>query len=79
MNKMKTSFKGGLCGSDIVNDRIKLITEGEIGISQQILECGYSICCIAFETFAYKKGEPWSLPMGDLRQIKEWNRFANRI
>lgn len=72
-------FKGNLCGADISNNRTQLISEGEIGISQKILDNGYAICCMAFENFFYRKGGVWDIPFGEYRFKKEFGRFANQI
>lgn len=79
MQVLTTVFQDNLSGASIRDNRTRLISEGEIGISQKVLDNGYAICCMAFENFFYKKGEPWSIPVGEYRFKKEFKRFANQI
>lgn len=39
----------------------KVIEEGEVSISQSILDAGYGICCRMFPDFIYHQGDPWSI------------------
>lgn len=56
-----------------------LITEGEIGISTLMLDCGFGIACIAYPEFIFSKGDDWKIPTGDLRVIKEYQPQVNRL
>lgn len=72
-------FDGKVPGFNISSDKNKLINEGEIKISQRVLEAGYSIRCSAFPEFNYIRGNNWTIPEGDLRFMKKYYRMANRI
>jgi hypothetical protein len=80
MTVLKRVFPFNLCGVWVLHDKKQLIQEGEIGISQKILNKGYGICCIALRDFNYYQGHDWSIPYaGDLRFLKEFHAFANQI
>ena len=48
-------------------DKLDVIRHGEIGVSERVLDAGYSITSPAFPEFAYRRGDAWSIPWGDLR------------
>lgn len=83
MRVLQDVFKEGLCGSQVRTDgengKHLIIQQGEIGISRAVLDAGYSICCIAYEDFFYRKGASWDIPYGDLRTKREFRKFANSL
>jgi len=79
MKIMLDVFPENLPGSFIKNDRTSIITEGEIGISQAVLNAGYSITCTAEPLFFYKHGVHWDIPYEELRYKKEYSKYANTI
>lgn len=48
-------------------DKLDVIRHGEIGVSERVLDAGYSITSPAFPDFAYRRGDAWSIPWGDWR------------
>jgi hypothetical protein len=62
-------FPDKLPGANVVGDKVALITEGEIGFSQALLEAGYSLSCVQFDDFYYRKGDKWRVYPGNLRKI----------
>jgi hypothetical protein len=62
-----------------VSDELDVIRRGEIGVSQRVLDAGYSITSPVFPEFAYRRGEPWSLPRGDLRYCRRLGLPINAI
>lgn len=68
-----------LPGSLVSNDKIAVIEQGEIAISQKMLSAGYGIRCSQFPDFTYKKGEAWTIPEGDLRYDARFKQFANKV
>jgi hypothetical protein len=48
-------------------DKEEVIAHGEIGISARVLDAGYRITSSNFPDFAYRRGDSWSIPYGDLR------------
>jgi hypothetical protein len=76
---LKKVFSNKLPGSDLADDKIKLIMEGEIGISQNFLLAGYAIRTSAFPDFVYKVGDDWVIPEGELRFNKKYRKIANRM
>ena len=48
-------------------DKLEIIRHGEIGVSARVLDAGYSITSPRFPEFAYRRGNAWSIPRGDLR------------
>jgi rhamnan synthesis protein F len=48
-------------------DKEEVIAKGEIGISARVLDAGYRITSSNFPDFAYRRGDAWSIPYGDLR------------
>jgi hypothetical protein len=48
-------------------DKRAVIEHGEIGISSRVLDAGYRITSSSFPEFAYRRGDDWSIPYGDLR------------
>lgn len=50
-----------------VHDELDVIRRGEIEVSQRVLDAGYSITSPAFPAFAYRRGDCWAIPCGDLR------------
>ena len=84
MSVLRDVFPTGFEAADIpeaelVSNKNRLILEGEIGISQSILDKGYGISCKAYPDFVYRKGRQWTIPTGDLRLSKSYSRFANTI
>jgi len=76
---LKEVFPSSLSGSEIIKDKNKLINEGEVGISQKILDAGYGICCSSFPGFIFRKNGEWTIPEGDIRFDKDFKKFINRI
>lgn len=60
-------------------DKLAVIEHGEIGISARVLDAGYGITSSSFPEFAYRKGERWAIPFGDLRYESSHALPANRI
>jgi lipopolysaccharide biosynthesis protein len=60
-------------------DKLDVIAHGEIGISARVLDAGYGITSSMFPDFAYRKGEPWAIPYGDLRYEPSHAVPANRM
>ena len=60
-------------------DKLDVIEHGEIGISARVLDAGYGITASSFPEFAYRKGEPWAIPYGDLRYKPRHALPANRM
>jgi len=80
MDVLRKVFPYNLCGVWILHDKDRLIEEGEIGISQKVLNKGYGICCTTFKDFYYYKGASWDIPhIGDVRFLKEFEKNANHI
>lgn len=79
MDVIRKLFNNGFPGSSITSDKIGLIHEGEIGISQVVLDAGLGIVSSAFPEFNYQKGDEWTIPEGDIRYKKEFSEFANNI
>ena len=71
-------FDTELPGSN-TSEKVKLISEGEIGISKGVLEAGYSIRCSAFPDFNYRMGDDWTIPMSDIRFSPEFQKYANQV
>lgn len=61
------------------SDKANLIMNGEVGISTKILNAGYGIACSAFPHFHYKKGDEWTLPIGDIRVDRPFYDKANAL
>ena len=62
-----------------VSDELDVIRRGEIGVSQRVLDAGYGITSPAFPEYAYRRGEPWALPRGDLRYCRRLGLPINAI
>lgn len=60
-------------------DKVDVIRRGEIGISERVLDAGYSITTPAFPEFAYHRGGTWSIPWGDLRYSRQHRIPVNTI
>lgn len=60
-------------------DKLDIIQQGEIGVSQRVLQAGYGITSAAFPDFAYRNGGAWSIPTGDLRYSRQHQLPANTI
>jgi hypothetical protein len=60
-------------------DKVDVIRRGEIGISERVLDAGYSITTPAFPEFAYHRGGTWSIPWGDLRYSRHHRTPVNTI
>ena len=78
MKALKKVFPANLDGYNSQN-KLEIIENGEIGMSQRILDAGYSIVCYNFPFFFYKSGMEWIIPLGDLRGFKEYRELANKI
>lgn len=79
MEVLKKAFPNILPGADFDVEKDKLIQTGEIGISRTILDMGYGIVASMFPEFHYKKEQEWSLQEGDLRQLKQFDKRANKL
>jgi len=79
MEVLKEVFPNGLPGADFNMEKDQLIQTGEIGISRTILDQGYGLVAAMFPDFQYKKGQEWTLPAGDLRQLKQYDKRANKL
>jgi len=62
-----------------VHDKLDVIRHGEIGVSERVLDAGYSITSSAFPEFAYRRGDPWAIPWGDLRYSRRLRLPVNTI
>ena len=62
-----------------VTDKVEVIRHGEIGVSERVLDAGYSITSPAFPEFAYRRGDIWSIPWGDLRYSRRHRAPVNTI
>jgi hypothetical protein len=62
-----------------VRDKLDVIRHGEIGVSERVLDAGYSITSSAFPEFAYRRGDPWAIPWGDLRYSRRLRLPVNTI
>jgi hypothetical protein len=60
-------------------DKLEIIRHGEIGVSARVLDAGYSITSPRFPEFAYRRGNAWSIPPGDLRYSPGHALPANTI
>lgn len=60
-------------------DKVDVIRRGEIGISERVLDAGYSITSPTFPEFAYRRGGAWSIPWGDLRFSRRHRIPVNTI
>jgi hypothetical protein len=60
-------------------DKLDVIRRGEIGISERVLDAGYSITSLTFPEFAYRRGGTWSIPWGDLRFSRRLRIPVNTI
>ncbi|HTV17028.1 MAG TPA: hypothetical protein VMG12_00115 [Polyangiaceae bacterium] len=65
--------------STSANDKLEVIRQGEIGISERVLDAGYSITSPTFPEFAYHRGGTWSIPWGDLRFSRRHRVAVNTI
>ncbi len=61
------------------NEKLDVIRHGEIGVSERVLDAGYSITSPAFPEFAYRRGDIWSIPWGDLRYSRRHRAPVNTI
>ena len=57
-----------LLDADVADERD--VIRREIGVSQRVLDAGYSITSPAFPEFAYRRGDKWVIPRGDLRYCR---------
>jgi hypothetical protein len=62
----------------IYSEKARIIVNGEIGISQRVLNEGYSIRCSSFPDFNYKNGDDWLIPVYDIRYKRKYRQFANQ-
>jgi lipopolysaccharide biosynthesis protein len=62
-----------------VHDKLDVIRHGEIGVSERVLNAGYSITSSAFPEFAYRRGDAWAIPWGDLRYSRRLRLPVNTI
>lgn len=60
-------------------DKLEVIRRGEIGVSERVLDAGYSITSPNFPEFAYRRGDAWSIPWGDLRFSRRHRVPVNSI
>lgn len=60
-------------------DKVDVIRRGEIGVSERVLDAGYSITSTTFPEFAYRRGGTWSIPWGDLRFSRRHRIPVNTI
>jgi hypothetical protein len=60
-------------------DKVEVIRRGEIGMSERVLDAGYSITSPTFPEFAYQRGGTWSIPWGDLRFSRRHRIPVNTI
>jgi hypothetical protein len=60
------------------SEKDRIIVNGEIGISQRVLNQGYSIRCSSFPDFNYKNGDDWLIPVYDIRYKRKYLQFANQ-
>jgi hypothetical protein len=60
-------------------DKLDVIRLGEIGVSERVLAAGYSITSPSFPEFAYRRGDIWSIPVGDLRYSRRFRAPVNTI
>jgi hypothetical protein len=60
-------------------DKVDVIRRGEIGVSERVLDAGYSITSLTFPEFAYRRGGTWSIPRGDLRFSRRHRIPVNTI
>jgi hypothetical protein len=60
-------------------DKHEVIRLGEIGMSERVLAAGYSITTPSFPEFAYRRGDIWSIPVGDLRYSRRYRAPVNSI
>jgi hypothetical protein len=60
-------------------DKLDVIRLGEIGVSERVLAAGYSITSPSFPEFAYRLGDIWSIPVGDLRYSRRFHAPVNTI
>jgi hypothetical protein len=60
-------------------EKVDVIRRGEIGISERVLDAGYSITSLTFPEFAYRRGATWSIPWGDLRFSRRHRIPVNTI
>lgn len=80
MSVLKNSVGERLLGAEAHGgDKLDIIRQGEIGVSQRVLEAGYGITSAAFPEFAYRNGDAWSIPTGDLRYSRQHQLPANTI
>lgn len=62
-----------------VRDELDVIRRGEIEVSRRVLDAGYSITSPAFPGFAYRRGDRWAIPRGDLRYCPRLGLPINAI
>jgi hypothetical protein len=60
-------------------DKLDVIRQGEIGVSERVLDAGYSITSPVFPEFAYRRGDAWSIPWGDWRYARGHRLPVNTI
>jgi hypothetical protein len=60
-------------------EKVDVIRRGEIGVSERVLDAGYSITSLTFPEFAYRRGGTWSIPWGDLRFSRRHRIPVNTI
>ncbi len=61
------------------SDKLGLISEGEIRLSQEILAAGFGICSNFSKNFVYYQGRKWQPPLGELRLHEPYRMIANQI
>lgn len=78
--KLTNIFDWKLPSPDVSADqKVKLIEDGEIGISYKCLKLGYGLRCSSLPEFIYYLGDKWKITVGDIRKKKEYKHLANQI
>jgi len=79
MQVLNQAFPQQLIVPEKVKNRHNLITQGEVGLSQHLINQGYGLISKAYPDFAYFKEADWTIPVGDIRHKEGFAEFANRI
>jgi hypothetical protein len=67
MGILKHALGSTLMPNQNTMDKREVIEHGEIAISTSVLNSGYAINALMFPNFAYRRGDLWQLPLGDIR------------
>ena len=73
MKILKRCLGSRFLGKPETYEKAEVIEQGEIRISTCILESGYAITAAMFPEFAYKRGDAWAIPMGDIRYSQDFS------